>query len=315
MAYIFVFISLVFLWIKGYCGKKIGTQMASKGDSLLFTLIRMLFCILIGFFPIAFGGELSALAIDAPMFWISLLAGVSTAALLVGWIMSVQYNTMVMVDVVNTMATIFPAILCAIFFSEAILPQKMIGFLVILVAAWILAGGSKADKKKLTLIGCVFLALSSFGEGVYSFTQQLYKHYCTEEGMYFTGNAYSKVIYLFYSYLFAAAFLLLVFIGYVIFRKTTATPDGPTYRPFVAVPKALPYIAVMAACLFAASYLQTAATGDYGMPSQVMYPLIKGGCLATVNLTGLCFGERITKRTVAGTIVSVIGILIMSVSF
>jgi drug/metabolite transporter (DMT)-like permease len=133
--------------------------------------------------------------------------------------------------------------------------------------------------------------------------------------MYFTGNAYSKVIYLFYSYLFAAAFLLVVFLGYWIFRKVRATPEGPTYRPFIAVPKAVPYIAVMAICLFAASYLQTAATGDYGMPSQVLYPLIKGGSLATVNLTGLCFGERITRRTVLGTIVSVIGILIMSISF
>lgn len=315
MAYIFVLIALVCLWIKGFCGKKIGTMMQAMGDSFLFTLIRMLFCILIGFFPIAMGGDFSVLVLDGPMFWISLLAGASTAALLVGWIMSVQYNTMVMVDVVNTMATIFPAVLCMIFFDEMILPQKMAGFLLILLAAWVLAGKGKTEKKKLSMIGCAFLALSAFGEGVYSFTQQLYKHYCTEEGMYFTGNAYSKVVYLFYSYVFAAIFLILVFLGYFIFRKATATPEGPTYRPFVAVPKAVPYIVVMAVCLFAASYLQTAATGDYGMPSQVLYPLIKGGCLATVNLTGLCFGERITKRTIAGTILSVIGILVMSISF
>ena len=76
----------------------------------------------------------------------------------------------------------------------------------------------------------------------------------------------------------------------------------------------LPYIAVMAVCLFAASYCQTAATGDFGMPAQILYPITKGGCLITVSLySALCFGERITARTVLGSAVALGGIVIMNV--
>ena len=74
------------------------------------------------------------------------------------------------------------------------------------------------------------------------------------------------------------------------------------------------HIAIMAICLFAANYFQTVATGDYGMSSQMLYPIIKGGCLITVNFTAmLCFGEKMTRRTVAGSLVALCGIVSMSI--
>ena len=73
------------------------------------------------------------------------------------------------------------------------------------------------------------------------------------------------------------------------------------------------HIAIMAACLFAANYLQTIATTDYGMSSQILYPISKGGCLITVNVVGmLFFGEKITRRSFCGTIVALVGIISMS---
>ena len=70
----------------------------------------------------------------------------------------------------------------------------------------------------------------------------------------------------------------------------------------------------MAVCLFAANYLQTVATNDLGLSSQMLYPILKGGCLITVNFTAMIFfGERITKRSVIGSLVALFGIVIMSV--
>ena len=70
----------------------------------------------------------------------------------------------------------------------------------------------------------------------------------------------------------------------------------------------------MAICLFAANYFQTVATNDYGMSSQMLYPIIKGGCLITVNFTAaLCFGEKLTLRCVLGSLVALAGIISMSV--
>ena len=78
--------------------------------------------------------------------------------------------------------------------------------------------------------------------------------------------------------------------------------------------KLLLHIAIMAVCLFAASYLQTAATSDYGMPSQVLYPVIKGGCLITVNITAmLFFGEKPNKRSILGSCITLLGIIALNV--
>ena len=78
--------------------------------------------------------------------------------------------------------------------------------------------------------------------------------------------------------------------------------------------KAILHIAIMAACLFAANYFQTVATNDYAMPSQMLYPIVKGGCLITVNFTAMIFfGEKITWRSVTGSLIALAGIVSMSV--
>ena len=74
------------------------------------------------------------------------------------------------------------------------------------------------------------------------------------------------------------------------------------------------HIAVMAICLFAASYFQTAATGDYGMDPQILYPVIKGGCIITVNFTAMIFfNEKMTWRSIVGSLVALGGIIVMNV--
>jgi len=50
------------------------------------------------------------------------------------------------------------------------------------------------------------------------------------------------------------------------------------------------------------------------MPSQILYPLIKGCGLITVTLYAMIFfGERVTRRSILGTIVALVGIVIMNV--
>ncbi|MBR3704621.1 MAG: hypothetical protein IKM11_03945, partial [Oscillospiraceae bacterium] len=76
----------------------------------------------------------------------------------------------------------------------------------------------------------------------------------------------------------------------------------------------MPYIVIMAISMFAATYFQTVATGDFGMSSQVLYPLIKGGCLITFNVTAMVFfGEKVTRRSLIGSAVALVGIVVMNV--
>ena len=316
MAYLFVSIALVFLTVKGYCGKKTSTSMRDTGDAFLFNLTRMLLCILIGLVPLALDHAWGYMGIDMGMLGICLLAGVSNAAFLVGWILAIRKNAMVTVDVTLTIGSILPAILCAILFHEAILWQKMIGFALIILASAILSGYNKSMKGNPGFSGIFFLVLASVGEGMVSFSQQLYKQYYSGvEGA--LGTAYYPMsVYHFYTYVFAGALLLAFFLVYEAVQYGKAPADKKPTLSYVlsSLKKPIIYIVVMAVCLFLGNYCQTVATSTYGMPSQVLYPLIKGVCLITVNITAmLFFGEKITKRSVLGSLVALCGIVVMNV--
>lgn len=310
--YWFVALALLFLTVKGYCGKKASMDVAHSDDPYLFSLVRMLFCIIISFvlLPVE-TGEL-ALGIDWGMAAIGLLGGLSNAAFLVGWMLAVQQNTMVLVDVTLTIGSLLPAVLCAILFGEAISLPKMIGFALILAATALLAGGAKPAAKR-SAGGIVLLIFASAGEGLVSFSQQLYRYFYTPGTEYFTGTAVSKSVYHFYTYLFTTLALAVILAVRILARRRTAGAGGSGTALWKKLRHPLPYIAVMAICLFAASYCQTIATGDFGMSAQILYPVLKGGCLITVNLySAICFGERITPRTVLGSLVALGGIIVMN---
>lgn len=315
MAYLFVFVALVFLSVKGYCGKKTGNSMRGMGDAFLFNLTRMLLCIVIGLLPVAFDRAWASLALDGGMTAICLLAGVSNAAFLVGWILAVQKNAMVTIDVTLTVGSILPAVLCAILFGETIPWQKMIGFAVIIVAAFILSGYNKSAKGNPGFSGAFFLLLAALGEGMVSFSQQLYKQYYSGAEGTIGDRVYPMSVYHFYTYLFAGAILLVFFLVYetVQYKKAPTDAKPKTTECLLSLRGTILYIAVMAVCLFAANYCQTLATSTYGMSSQVLYPLIKAGCLITVSFTAMVFfGEKITKRSIVGMCTAIAGIVVMN---
>ncbi len=309
MAYLCTVITLIALAVKGFCGKKVSTCAQSSRHALLFNLVRILFCIPISFVVLCIAGAWDRLLPDVGLLAIALLAGAANAAFLAFWMLAVQKNTMVAVDVSLTMGSLLPAILCAILFGEKLSLPRMLGFACILLAAFILAGGGKRKKQKKSLLGILLVVLAAVGDGMIGFSQQLFKQYYTEGGTRFTGKAYPSEIYHFYTYLFAGLFLLFGYLAVLIFGKKKTASAAPVRVRWGTV---LGNIAVMAACLFLANYTQTAASAVYGMPSQILYPVVKGGTLILVNVTALFFGERFTRRTALGTGVALGGVILMN---
>lgn len=72
LGYILVAIALAAGATKGFCGKKTSGYVVQTKDAMFVNFIRMLFCIVIGFGMLAFGGKTSLLAIDAKTFGITL---------------------------------------------------------------------------------------------------------------------------------------------------------------------------------------------------------------------------------------------------
>lgn len=314
MLYVVLLCALACITIKGYSGKKVSCNIKNSKDPYVFSLIRMVFCILIGLGFVVVENSARFLLPELKMILICVLSGAANAAFLVFWMIAVRKNSMVTVDVGLTLGSLIPSVLCLLIFKEAFSVSKMIGFAFILLATFILSS-SNSNKREKSFVGMALVAIAAIGDGMASFSQQLYKHFYTAEGSRVGSVVYPKTIFHLYTYVFTALILLTVIICYSIIeaKKRTKSKQNVTYERSLTA-KIVLHIFIMAACLFAANYLQTVATTDYKMPSQMMYPIVRGGTLVTVNIVAMAFfGEKITKRSVSGTLVALVGIVIMSV--
>lgn len=314
MVYLVIAIVLITLSVKGYCAKRTSIYIENMGDAFLFNLVRMIFCLFIGTALVFAEGAQELLFIDGGMLAVCAVSGLTNAALLVGWILAVRKNTMVMLDVGTTLGSIIPAVLCAFIFGEAISVPKMAGFALIVLATAILAVRGK-DKQRSTLSGMLLLIFTLVCDGMTSFAQQLYKQYYTESGILSGGVLYPKSVFHFYTYVFAVLSLSLVLVAYRLATRRKNMEEGVKPKGLFNLPfKVTLHILVMAICMFAANYFQTVAATDLLVPSQVLYPVIKGGSLVMVNFTAMIFfGERITVRSVCGSLVAIAGMICMNV--
>ena len=317
MLYIILLGALFCLTVKGYSGKKVSCNVKTSDNAFLFNLLRMAFCVVIGLGFVFFEGSQEHLLPEGKMIAICVLAGVSNAAFLVFWMLAIRKNSMVLVDVGLTLGSLLPSILCLALFNEPFAISKMLGFAIILIATLILSSEEKGRMKK-TGLGVILLVLAALGDGLSGFSQQLYKHFYTEGGSLVGDTLYPKTVYHLYTYVFSAIVIAAVLLGYRIFARKGTTDSGKSdsgaHGERVLTLRVTLHIFVMAVCLFAANYLQTVATADYGMPSQMMYPIIRGGTLVTVNIVAASFfGEKITVRKLIGSIVAIFGIVVMSV--
>ena len=297
MEYILILIVLLCLSLKGFCGKKTSQAVVTIGDAFRFNFTRMLFCLVIGIVPVAMEG--ASLAIDWRMAAICFLSGAMNVGFVVFWIIAIRKIAMVTMDAALTLSSILPAVLCLVLFGEAIDPGRLAGFALIFGAACLLASYSRQQKGGFSLGACLLMILAAVCDGLMAFSQQLYRRYCGD---------YSNTVFQFYTFLFATVVFACILVGWRAMGKE------PSSREAVSRFKtAVPLIAVMAGCLFAASYLQTLATSKFGVNPDFLYPVIKGGCLVLANgMATLFFGERITVKSAVGSAITIGGILVMT---
>lgn len=317
MLYLVLLGALFCLTVKGYSGKRVSCHVKSNDNAFVFNLLRMVFCIIIGLGFVFFEGAENYLLPEGRMLAICMLAGLSNAAFLVFWMLAIRKNSMVLVDVGLTLGSLLPSVLCLILFNEPFALSKMLGFSIILVATFILSLDNK-EKTKKTTVGIILLVLAALGDGMSGFSQQLFKHCYTADGKLVGEILYPKTIYHLYTYIFSAIVLIAFLIVYRIIErnklKSSESISDKASGECVLSTRVVIHIFVMAVCLFLANYLQTVATADYNMSPQLMYPIIRGGTLVTVNIVAACFfGEKVTRNKIIGSLVSILGIVVMSI--
>lgn len=292
MGYIFAFIAIFFALMKGFCGKKISDYTARPEEAAYYNVIRMLLCILIGGALVAAEG--TGFTVSFTVLIISAFSGLSLAVMVISWLMAARKSVYMLVDVYCTLSVAIPLTLSAIFYKESVDLYDAVGLTLLFLSTYLIAGyseGTKKQKLKLPEYFILFLVFLSIG-----FTNFLQKVFIKN------AEGTSVTVFNFYTYVFAAAGLLV----FLIVSNRNKSREK-TKRPI----KAYILVCFMAIALFLNSLFATLAAGK--LTSAELYPLTQGSTLAlSPVMAALFFGEKPKPRLIVGIILCFSGLIIMN---
>ena len=293
MGYLFLSVALVCGAIKGFCGKKMSSYAENLHSAALINLVRMTVCVLISLCVVILSGNIGSLKASGSLIAISALAGVSTAAFIVTWLLSVRNSAYMMLDVFLMLGTLVPIISGRILFAEVIGIRKIIGLTVLVAAVIIMCSYNNSVKAKFTPSSFILLVLCGISNGVTDLSQKI----ATK-----TTESLSVDIFNFYTYIFAALTLLLTLV--FIPKKEKTDTEGGTLKPIV-------YVLIMAGALTANSYFKTQAA--FYLYSAELYPLNQGGSLIlSTFMATVFFKEKLKVSAVIGVVLAFVALMIIN---
>ncbi len=309
MGYLFLGIALLCGAAKGYCGKKTSGLITRPSDSFLISLVRMIFCIGIGIITVLLDKN-ATLALPMSSLMISLAAGVTSAIFVITWILSVRTGAYMMVDVFLTAGVLIPIISCSVLYGEKISFIQIIGCLLILVAVIIMCSYNNSLKSKITIPSLLLLLLCGAANGCTDLLQKVYTH----------NRAGTASVFNFYTYVSATVTLAVCVIIIKIFEKvkqSKAQVSGKvitdaSHETKLDFKLLLPYIAVMAACLFFNSFCKTLAAET--LDAIVISPISQvGGMLLSSLMAVIFFKEKLNKKGFLGILIALVAMLLINI--
>lgn len=296
MGYLFLAIALLCGCTKGYCGKKTSGAVKELRDAMLANIVRMLFCVVVGFAVLALQGEVSRLRVDSNTLLIAAFSGIATAMFVVLWLVEVKKGAYMMINVFLLLGSIFPIAVSTVLFGESIKINQIIGFVVLTAAVIVMCSYSNSVKEKMSLTSFILLFLCGLANGAAALSQKLFVVY-VKDG--------SNAVFNLYTYVFSAIVLAAC---YLLFGIKGTRQSKNVFSNNKAL---FCYICVMALCLFLYSYFMTMAAAY--LPAVILYPLSQGaGLILSSLMAALFFKEKITKTCMLGLILAFAGLIVMN---
>ena len=292
MGYIFAFTAIFFALMKGFCGKKISNYTTHPQDAAYYNVIRMFICIIVGGVLVMLEG--TGFAVSPKVLLISALSGLSLAVMVISWVMAARKSVYMLVDIYCTLSVAIPLALSAIFYNEKIDMYDVIGLTLLGVATYLISGYSAKEKKqKLKVSDYIVLLIVFLSIGFTNFLQKVFSK---------TSSGESVTVFNFYTYVFAAAVLVL----FLVFTKKEKSTQKEK-----ANPKAYILVCFMALALFANSLFATLAAER--LSAVQLYPLTLGSTNALAPImAALFFGEKPKPRLIVGVALCFSGLIIMN---
>ena len=293
MGYPFLFLSILSCTAKGFFGKKSSGRTPGFRDTVLFNLIRMIICALLGFLLILPEGTLSGMAPSGDLLLSAALFGLSTAGVVVTWQLAVRKNAYMLMDVFMTLGVLIPIVLSSIFFEKSVRWNEWLGLCILFGAVMIMCSYNTGLKGKMPALAFVLLALCGIFNGLADFSYSIYNNALKAE--------FSVSVFNFYAYVFATVFLGIFF--FLLPRKKDPVQEG-------LVGKLFGLMVIMALCQVGTSYFKILA-GEYLDPV-ILFPLNQGMLLLLSTLMSrIFFKEKITVKCIIGLVTAFVGLLII----
>ena len=174
MGYLFLAIALLAGSAKGFCGKRVSRYTATYSDAAFINSLRMVFCAVIGAAIMLIGNGAALSQPTARLILISLLSGASTAAFVILWLVSVKTGAYVMLDVFLMLGVGVTVALCFAFLGEPIRITQVIGFVILVAAAFVMLSYNGSLKGKTSPLKFILLIGCGVANGLTDFSQKLF---------------------------------------------------------------------------------------------------------------------------------------------
>lgn len=292
MGYIFISLALAAGLTKTYFSKKISIYTNCLSSAVAVNTIRMFLCIIIGFTLICFSGETyTILPPTRQLIFTSLLSGIATASFVVSWLLAVRSGVYMMVEVFLMLGVLIPMLTGQFLFKEKIRPIQWIGFIILLLAAFIMCSYNKSQRGKLSLLSLLILLLCGISGGLSDLSQKLFMSYASD---------FPASVFNFYTYIFATV----VLIPFWLFTRKKEKLESENKFPF----KLFGFIILVAICLFGNSYFKTLSADK--LDASKLYPLNQGAALILSSIMAtVAFKEKLTFTGIIGIFLSFIGLI------
>ena len=294
MGYIFLSIALLTNNIKGYCGKQMSRYSAKLNDTLLICFFRMLMCIGTSAIILAVTGGFFGLEITPKLIGYAAFSGISTAILVAAWLFAANSSGYMMLEVFQMLGVGVTILMSFVIYKEEITVRDVIGFCVLVFAAYLMHAGTKI---KPTLKTLAVVILCGLANGMTDFSQKAFIY---------SGLDTTTAQFQLCSYVFAAVTLIVLYTAMTAGKKTEEK-NGAT----AILKKTWYFVLIMAVCLYANSFFKTEAA-NY-LSAAKLYTLSQGGTMAIGTLmSAFLFKEKLTLKSYASIAITFIGLLIIN---
>lgn len=294
VGYLYLAVALAAGLVKGFSGKKISRDVVSLNDGFTVNTIRTVFCAAIGFAVAVAQVGFSGLALTPKAFGICLASSVFMAMFCISWLYAYKSEAYVFLNVFTMLASVVTALLGWAVYGDAIRITRIIGFVLLFAAVYVMSLYNKNISGKITKRGAITLIIGGVGTALADFMQKVYAKESLGEPCVFT----------FYTY-----FLMIIpqLVALFIFKKSKTA----TRNPCLCDKRHVLVFFIISAALYVNVIMKTMAVSY--IPSTQMYPTLQGANLvASAICAAILFKEKITPKSVVGMTFALVAVILMN---